>query len=249
MQAEDFEKIGLSRNESKIYLELIKRRQASAADLIKSSGLHRSIVYDNLDRLVEKGLISEILIGNKKNFVAEESTSIIEFLKNKKNNIESEIQLAEKMIPQVKSFMREAKFADSEAKLYKGIRGMKTVLADVLTSKETWCIGMTNESVNLLGETYWRNYNSKVKDVGMKEHFLLNSDFGDVSYFAKMKNVEWRRLPRKMDQKTELIIFDGSVAMFIYSTNPAVVVIKDDALFNTFRGQFDFLWSISEKNG
>lgn len=50
--------VGLSKNEVKVYVALSKIGQATANKIVGNSKVHRTNVYDTLDRLVEKGLVS-----------------------------------------------------------------------------------------------------------------------------------------------------------------------------------------------
>ena len=70
MEKEQLEKIGLSPNEAKCYLTLIKIGSASANEISRKSGIHRVSVYDALRGLREKGLISQIMKSNKLLFEA-----------------------------------------------------------------------------------------------------------------------------------------------------------------------------------
>ena len=58
------EKAGLTKIESKVYLSLLDLGPSLAGQISKHSGIHRRSVYDALDRLAEKGLISYIVKNN-----------------------------------------------------------------------------------------------------------------------------------------------------------------------------------------
>ena len=49
------ERIGLSKNEAKVYLVLLELGLTSSKAIIEKTNLHRQIVYDTLDLLIEKG--------------------------------------------------------------------------------------------------------------------------------------------------------------------------------------------------
>ena len=65
MDAVDLEKLGLNRNEAKVYFGLLQTVNTTASDLVKHLGLHRNIIYDNLEKLIEKGLVSFVIEGTK----------------------------------------------------------------------------------------------------------------------------------------------------------------------------------------
>jgi sugar-specific transcriptional regulator TrmB len=246
MDTIDLEKLGLNRNEARVYYALIQKKEATAAEIIKITGAHRGIVYDNLERLIEKGLVSFVMKEGKKYFVAEEPDAIIEFLDSKKQAIDSEIKNARKLMPEIAKYLKAQAEEKSDARVFRGTKGLKKVLAEILTAKESWCIGMTNESVDVLSANYWENYNAKVNALKIKEHFLLNANYKDTYFFDKIKTVNYRRLPPELNQVTEIILYHNRIAMFIFTKIPTVVVIEDKNLFQTFKQQFDFLWKLSK---
>jgi len=70
MYETQLKELGLSDNEIKIYLALLEHGILNPTQLAEKTGLHRSYIYDTLDRLLEKGIINTILINNKKNYQA-----------------------------------------------------------------------------------------------------------------------------------------------------------------------------------
>ena len=52
------EEFGLTETEEKVYLSLVKLGESPASEIIKKTQLHRTTIYDVLERLIEKGLIS-----------------------------------------------------------------------------------------------------------------------------------------------------------------------------------------------
>lgn len=246
MESTDLEKLGLNRNEARVYYELLKLGSATASDLVKQMGVHRNIVYDNLEKLIEKGLVSYIIQETKKLFIAQEPSAILDYLHKKEEEISKEKDIAKKLIVEI-SNLKKGEVIGQEAQIFRGVKGMKKVLAEILSARENLVLGMTNRSTELLGETYWKNYNAKIKEKKIKEKLLLNSNFKDVYTLKKNKNIQVRTLPKELNQVTEIILFDEKVAIFIYSEKPFVFLIKDKDLYQTYLQQFEFLWKKSKK--
>src|SRR3989344_1182878 len=59
--------VGLTEKESEVYLALIELGSSSAGQIIQKTGLHRAVVYDLLERLIEKGLVGNVFKGRHKN--------------------------------------------------------------------------------------------------------------------------------------------------------------------------------------
>ena len=70
MREEILEEFGLTKNEVKIYLTLLKMGRALAGEITEKSGIHRRNVYDSIERLMKKGLVSFIIQNNRKYFRA-----------------------------------------------------------------------------------------------------------------------------------------------------------------------------------
>jgi sugar-specific transcriptional regulator TrmB len=58
MNTKILEDIGLTKTEIKIYLALLKLGQSTTTNIIKDAGIHASKVYEFLDKLIKKGLVS-----------------------------------------------------------------------------------------------------------------------------------------------------------------------------------------------
>lgn len=245
MEYKDLEKFGLNKNEAKVYLNLVKLGSATASEIVKQIGFHRNIVYDNLEKLIDKGLVSYIIQGTKKKFNAQNPETILDFLDKKKEEIESKIKFAQSIIPDLTK-IRNTKSESQNAEIFRGINGMKKVLLKTLDAKEIFVFGMTNKSTEILGETYWKNYNAKIKYKKIKEKFLINFNFEEIYSFKENKRIKLKRLPEELNQITETIFFEGNVAIFIYSENPIVFLIQDGDLFNSYMKHFEFLWRLSK---
>ena len=246
MESKDLEQLGLNKNEAKVYFGLLKKGQATAAELVKSVGVHRNIIYDNLEKLIEKGLVSYILEGTKRKFIAEDPHLIVEFLEEEKKTVENKIETARGFIPEIKDILASQK-EKQNAYLFRGVNGIKKILLDVLSSKEFWVIGVSNASVEALGETFWRNFNAKMRAKKIRENLLFNYDFKNVVNITPSKFMVHKILPKELTHVTEILIYDNKIAITVYSKEPIGIVVEDKEVFRTFKQQFTFLWGLAKK--
>jgi HTH-type transcriptional regulator, sugar sensing transcriptional regulator len=244
MDEQSLEKLGLNRNEAKVYLALLYKGQATAAELVKSVSVHRNIVYDNLEKLMDKGLVS-VISEAKKIFIAQKPSAILEFLESKKATIDKEMTLAKDMIPEINQLLASHK-TKQDVQVFRGISGLKKVLAEVVQAKDSWCIGITNESVDVLGETYWKNYNAKKKVTKTRERLLWNADYQNT-VIVKNNYSQHRILPKELNQVTETLIWENKVAIMTYSREPIVVLIENKEIYDMYKKHFDFLWNLSKE--
>ena len=64
MNTKILEEVGLTGNEIKVYLALLELGSVTAGDILKKIELHRGAVYDTLDKLIDKGLVSYFIKNN-----------------------------------------------------------------------------------------------------------------------------------------------------------------------------------------
>ena len=83
MNTEVLQEFGLSKTEAKVYLALLELGKSKAGEVTKKSLVNRTNVYDALERLIEKGLVSYVSENNKKVFEAVNPQRLQEILKDK----------------------------------------------------------------------------------------------------------------------------------------------------------------------
>lgn len=245
MNIGELQRLGLNKNEAIVYSGLIIKKSATAAELVRLLGIHRNIVYDNLEKLISKGFASYVVEESRKKFIAEDPKVILEFLEDKKKEIDRELELAKKMIPKINSILAKNK-NNNEATIYRGISGIKKIFLDVLDSKEYWVIGLNENSVDLLGESFWYNFNLKSRLKKIKENLLLNSNFEADVNLKQSRVSKHRILPSELIQVTEIVMYENKVAIIVYGDEPIVILIESLDVFSSFRKQFDFLWKLSK---
>ena len=81
------EKTGLSKNEAKVYLALLDLGLTSSKNIIEKTNLHRQIVYDSLDLLTKKGLVSFVIQANRKHFKASDPKVFFDYFVNKEKEL------------------------------------------------------------------------------------------------------------------------------------------------------------------
>ena len=88
METSILKKIGLTENEVNIYIILLKSGPITAYEISQKTGVYRVHVYDKLEQLMKKGLVTHIYKDAKKYFQATSPTKIIQYLEEKKKELE-----------------------------------------------------------------------------------------------------------------------------------------------------------------
>ncbi len=235
-------KLGLNKNEAKVYLILLKRNAGSAGELIKQSNFHRNIVYDNLEKLIEKGLVSFIFEGRTKIFKANPLYSFTDFLEREQEILNEKKEIAEKIKKSAKElFPIKCKMQD--AMIYRGIKGVRALFLDTLNEgKEYYVFGAPKASLKIMGSTFWENYNIKREQKKMIIRMIFNEDLRQWSKKIKSKLTKIKFLPKKFDSITETIIYNEKVAIIVWTQNPIATLIIDKNLARAYKQYFEILW-------
>jgi len=119
-------KLGLTLNEAKVYFALLNLGSTNAGEIIKKTKLHRNIVYDNLEKLIEKGLVGFVLIKNIKHFEVASSEELKEYVNRKREEILNEEKIMKELLPQIEK-LKISSERKQEATIFRGKKGLKTI--------------------------------------------------------------------------------------------------------------------------
>ena len=89
MDRKILEDIGLTPKEVDVYLALISLDAASISEIRNKANVSRKSIYEILQKLLDKGLVSYIVKDNKKQYMAATPERFIELLKEKEANLET----------------------------------------------------------------------------------------------------------------------------------------------------------------
>lgn len=223
------EELGFKKAEAELYLALHKHGASTVSELARTSGVARRSVYDTLDELRHKGVVSQITQNNSQVYRACTPETLHELYTQRIKQLENELQNTTKH--------KEANTPKVE--LYTGRQGIKLILADILqTSNEHWSFGHLEH----LGETMKYpilQFLKRKEEAGHKEKFLGE----EKKEFAKIKNGEYRVLPQKHMPPTPVIIYENSVALFIETENPYTIKITHPTVAESYRQYFKKYWN------
>jgi len=237
MYEKELEKIGLSPNESKCYLTLLRIGSASANEISRKSGIHRVSVYDALRGLREKGLISQILKSSRLLFEAGSPEKLNDLILEKENSLIKTKQI----IPNLAQIFSSEK-TKQEIHSFKGLAGIKTVLNEVLKSKtEVLDFGAEYKIKEFLPYDFPKWDKERVKrKIGMR--IVANIKIKPVKLpLAKIKYI-----PAEFNSNVSTYIFDNKIALFMWVENPLAVLIEDKEVYNSYKNYFEYLWKTAQ---
>ncbi len=248
MHQEILEELGLSPNEAKIYESLVEKGESSVSDVATSSQTHRRNTYDAMKRLVDKGLVFEILSSTGNHYNAVEPDKLMELVAEKETRLRH-------ILPDLKKKFHR-RLAPEEAYIYRGLEGQKNVLRDVLrVGKDSYFIGAKGGWYDPRLETTRKAFfaetkRKKIKFIQLFDHEIkLEKDF--PKYFEG--NLEYRFLPKQYSSTSAIHIFGDYVVTYTGMTIKKLAddivffVIRSSNLAEGYRKWFRYMWDKAEK--
>lgn len=234
MDVSILEKIGLTRNQSIVYLSLLKLGSTAAQNIIKESGLHSSRVYDGLEKLQQLGLASHVVKGHKKYFQCVKPEKLLDYLDEQK-------EVIKQILPQLKQ-LEGMKKEEINASVYKGKEGIKSILSLILKENKEWYILGAKGLIYSELLYYMPNFERERRKRKMRYIRLFDSKEVQKT-FIKYKLDEGKALPKGFGGETALWIFGGKVAILLWKERyPTAFLIDKPEVADSFRKWFKLIY-------
>ncbi len=127
--------IGLTANEAKVYLEMLRIGPQGASVIAKRSALNRTTTYSILKELARKGIVGVVVEGRCKLFQANDPNALVGYLDRQAKTYDYFKGEILAIIPQIREITGRYNFKGPVAKYYDGIAGVKYVTKDALGAK------------------------------------------------------------------------------------------------------------------
>ncbi len=251
MNTQILEEIGLTKTEIKIYLTLLKLGQSTTTNIIREAGIHASKVYEFLDKLIQKGLVSYVIKANKKYFAASKPEYLKEFLKEKQRKIKEQEKEIGKLIPKLYSVRKSGKEI-IKSEIYEGLRGVKSVYEKILSTLKKgemqYIIGaprIANEKI----EGFLLDWHKRRIKNGIRCKYIYDSDVRDYGKVREqMPLTEVKYLPKNIISPVWIEIFKDYVVIgHIKGYNAVLFLIQDKEIAKGYLDYFKLIWSVSIK--
>jgi len=247
MDISELKKIGLTDGEVKVYDALLEIGEATRAKLVKKSGVSASKIYDVINRLSEKGLVSSVRKQGTLHFSAAEPGRLQDFLEQKEMEITKEKQLIAAMMPSLTARYKKTE-EGTDIEVFYGWEGLKTVFLGLEGSMskgdESLVFGASVGKNPEQADIFFRQHQSRVEKRGYKVRIIFNSDMrarkGRYRYYVGHKLHEIRFLHSQTF--TELYIYKKSVLFLMLLNKPIAINVKNREVVGSFRQFFETLW-------
>ena len=236
MKPEDvLAKLGLNNGEIRVYLALLKLGSVTVAKLKEETNLHRTTIYDFLEKLLNKGLANYVIKNNVKFYKASDPKKLFDLVKEKE-------ELVKDILPTLVKISNIPK-GEVLVEVYKGKEGLKTILNDVLRVGKDYVIFGVDESMYQKGfESFMEQFFRQEEKLGFHERILTGED---AAFVYKKPTAHYRYMPREFFNPTPTYVWGDNVAILIWEPL-TVIKIKHKGIAQAYAHYFELLWGTAK---
>lgn len=242
------EKIGLTRNESAVYLALARKGTAKVGSILSSAGLNSGKIYEILDALKRKGIVSESVIDGVKHYTAGPPARLLDYVETKKKALAEDEQALQQAIPELER-LRKQEIKAVRSFTYTGIEGIKTAAHEALDAlqegDEILGMGITSLKDKAFNDFWLRFGNERVKR-RIKARHIYSERSAFLNAYKNIKLTEHKVL-EGVTPVTVDVFGDEIVLILNYNAPASCILIYDTNTAKSFRNFFEGLWEMGKR--
>ena len=247
MYAQIFEALGIAKNEGKIYETLLAEGELSVGKIATRSKIHRRNVYDSLNRLIEKGLVFEIILKKESQYKAVDPNKLMEMIQEKKT-------ILKKAMPGLESLYRSSPRKE-EVYIYRGPEGWKNYMRDMLRiADEAHFIGAKGAWLDHRVKHFFPQFIKEAKKKKIKFYHLFDHEVQtQVKEILPHVGKNYRFLPPGYSAPAAIDLFGDHVNIISgikfggMEEEFSITVIVNQRVADAFRLWFKLIWDLSEQ--
>lgn len=243
MYAELFEQLGLSKNEARIYETLLAEGESGIGHLATKSKVHRRNVYDSMNRLIEKGLVFEILEKKENHYQAVDPRKLLELVEEKQN-------MLSKVMPQLDALYKGTP-RNEQVYIYRGAEGWKNYMRDMLRIGEpAYFIGAKGGWLDARVKHFFPQFIKEAQKKKLQFYHLFDHEVKkDCNEILQYVGKQYKFLPKGFSTQAAIDIFGDHVNVISpihiggLAEEFSVTVIVNKHIADAFRVWFWFMWN------
>lgn len=245
------QKAGLTEGEAKVYIALLELDSSTTGPLIDKSKVARSFIYNILEKLIHKGLVSYTVKNGKKFYQATLLSKIIEYIEKRKQELDKNKEEIIKILPKFEQIRKTKPVTDIQ--VYEGFRGIQTVFEKyhdrLKKGDETLTLGVPPFQEDKY-HNYWEEDHIKRTKKGIKNRMLFNknTDIKILKHRNEFKGCDARYMDSDIKTPAWIFIYKDVTGIFMqHQKEPLAVEIVNKEIAETFKAYFEDYWKKSKR--
>jgi len=236
MIEEILQELGLNRRESICYSALLELGSSKVGAICKKTGIPSSKIYEILNKLIQRGLVSYVVKGKVKYYQASDPRVLLNYIEEKKKKVEE-------ILPQLLSKQKLARKQSVE--IFEGQKALFSLFTDLIKDakpKELYLVFSINEeNKNEQANLFFRNLTLRRKAKKLDVRLLKN-----IRYYKKEKHTKLKLKYTKFNLPQGITVFRNYVIILSWIDSPVAIKIESDVFANQLRDFFLELWKTAK---
>ena len=235
--------LGFSERETKVYIALLEIGLTTTGPITNKTKLQSAKVYETLNKLIDKGLVSFIIKSKTKYFQAAEPKEILNLIDDRKRRFKEVLEELE----------LKQKYSDSKqiAVVHEGFKSFKALFNKILDQlnkgDKYWAFAFKNEYNSTAASLFLQKFHEKLAlkkvDDRLLGHTFVRKEIKKT--FSTNKNIKIRFT--KNETPLGVIILEDKVINLIWGERPTAIEITSEQICAQYRSFFLELWKMSKQ--
>lgn len=237
MQQKTLQGLGFSKNESSVYLALLKLKAGTAIEITEQAGLAKSTVYDTLRDLSQKNLVNIYKKRGRKHFSVNDPSILKDIFAEQKTALD-------RMLPELFALYSKGS-AETRVQLYKGSDGIVLVSEQIFDeAHELLGIGSPEELFKNLPESFpYFTERRKEKGIPLRAIFRDSPKARERQQQDRQDLRQSKLVKPSIPFSSLLYAWENKIALLTVTDEAAAVVIENKELAQMLRALFELLWN------
>lgn len=233
---EVLKELGLSEGEAIVYLELLRLGESQVNKIKTATKMHRTTIYDFLDSLIKKGLVSYVVKNNVKFFIAAHPARLQNLIQEKQEHLK---EIIEPLLHLAEIEKRQIK-----VEVYEGFEGFKTFVNRMINrNSELLAFGIDESQFEAKFPHLIKSYIKKEGKLGLSERIITRKG---APFIYREKFMHYRYIDSKFFWPVPTLTWGNSVTFIIWDPL-TIVFVENKDLAESHRKHFELLWKIADK--
>lgn len=242
MEYDEFKEIGFTDREIRVYLALIELGTSTVGPLSKKTRLQPSKIYETIEKLKDRGLVSYIIVSKTKHFRASDPKEILTLLEEKKQRFKHIVEELEE----------KQKFSGKKqtAIVHEGYKSFKALLnriADTLDKKDYYyAFAFKQEYNDPVFSNLFKNFHFKLTENGVDDRII-----GHISFKNPIKETFKTNKKIKIHftenlWPTVVVMFRDRTIHYLWGERPTAIEIISETINKENKDFFLEIWKKSK---
>lgn len=238
METELFRELGFTDREIKVYLALLDLGSTTVGPITSKTKLQAAKVYETLEKLKEKGLVSFIVVSKTKYFQASDPQEILHLLDERKRRFKEileELKLKQKdHAPKQVAVVHEG---------YKAFKALFNRIADELHKGDSyWAFAFKKEYYTPTTSLFLRSFHRTLEEKKIEDRAIAHNSIKKniKNTFEGNKNIKIKFT--RNDTPLGVIIIKDKVINLIWGDRPTAIEITSEQIHEQYEKFFLELW-------